>query len=153
MVRYERTEIGRGLNAVLIVAAMVMLAAFLPVVLEVIAGKVHPGILVVVLMPLFLMGIILPGITKLSIRLSEQTLNVRMGIFSRKIELRDVTNVSVVSVPSWVGWGVRYGLHGELWRVNGTRAIKLDFRNRSSFSLGLDDPEALEAAIRSVLGR
>jgi hypothetical protein len=152
MVRYERTENGRALNAVLIVAVVVMLASFSPVLLEVIAGQSHPGILVVVLMPLFLMGIILPGITKLSICLSDESLDVRMGIFSRKINLGDVITASIVSIPWYAGWGVRFAFSGgELWRVTGTHAVKLELRNRSSYLLGMNDPESLEAAIRSVL--
>jgi hypothetical protein len=154
MVRYERTENGRALNAVLIVAVLVMLASFSSVLLEVIAGKIHPGILVVMLMPLFILGIILPGITKLSIRLSDESLDVRMGIFSRKIELRDVITTSIVSIPWHAGWGVRFAFSGgELWRVTGARAVKFELRNRSSYLLGMNDPESLEAALRSALGR
>jgi hypothetical protein len=154
VVRYERTEVGRGLNAVLIVAVAVMLASFLPVVLEVISGKSHPGILAVLVMPLIITGIVLPGISKLHVQLSDETLNLRMGIFSRKINLRDVTNVSIISVLWWSGWGVRYSfIGGELWRVNGTRGIKLELRNRSSFTFGLNDPDSLERVIKNMLER
>jgi hypothetical protein len=154
MVRYESTENGRALNAVLIVAVVVMLAAFLPVLLEVIAGKSHPGILAVLFLPLFLMGIILPGITKLSIRLSDENLDVRMGVFSRKIDLIDVTNISIVLIPWYAGWGMRFAFSGgELWRVNGNRALKFELRNHSSYLLGMNDPESLEVALKNILRR
>jgi hypothetical protein len=153
MVRYERTEVGRGLKVVVIGTVVLMLAAFLPMVLEVISGKSHPGILAVLVIPLIITSVILPGITKLSVQLSDETLSLRMGVFSRKIELRDVTEIGIVSVPWYAGWGVRYSLTvgGELWRVSGTRAIKLGLRSGSSFSLGLDDPESLERAIKNLL--
>jgi hypothetical protein len=104
---------------------VLMLAAFLPVILEVISGQSHPGILAVLVMPLVITGIILPGITKLSVQVTDETLNFCLGVFSRKIDLRDVTNIGIVSVPWWTGWGVRYSLTGgELWRVSGTRAVQ-----------------------------
>jgi hypothetical protein len=153
MIRYERTEVGRGLTVVVIGTVVLMLAAFLPMILEVISGKSHPGILAVIVMPLIMTSIILPGITKLSIQLTDETLQVRMGVFSRKIDLRDVTKVSIVLLPWWSGWGVRYSLTGagELWRVSGTRAIKLELRNHSRFSLGLENPESLETVLQKIL--
>ena len=45
---------------------------------------------------------------------------------------------------------MRYWSH-ELWRVDGTRAIKLEFRKRGSFTLGLKDPDELERAIKNLL--
>jgi hypothetical protein len=152
MVRYEHTEVGRVLKVVLVGTVVLMLASFTPMLLEVISGRSHPGVLAIVVMPLIITSIVLPGITKLQVRLCEETLEVRMGMFTKKIALRDVTNIGIVSVPWYAGWGLRYSLNGgELWRVNGTQAIKLGLQNRSSFSLGLSTPESLETVSQKLI--
>jgi hypothetical protein len=118
----------------------------------VIGGKIHPGVLVIFFMPTLLLSILLPGVNKLSIRLTDKRLDLQLGVFSRRIDLSDVTKISIVSVPNLAGWGVRYSFSGgELWRVTGTRAVKFELRNGSGFHLGLHDPESLETALKLAL--
>jgi hypothetical protein len=89
---------------------------------------------------------------KLSLRLTDERLDIQLGVFSRRINLSNVTNTSIISVPNLASWGVRYSFSGgELWRVTGTRAVKFELRNGSYFHLGLDDPESLERVIKNLL--
>jgi hypothetical protein len=151
MVRYEHSEIGRGLKLLTLALPLGLLAALTPALLEVISGQTHPGMLALLVVPCTILAFILPGISKLSVRLFDDALELRMGVFSRKILLRDVVQVRLVPVPWYAGWGVRYSFGGELWRVGGNRAVKLELRNGSSFSVGSSHVAELEQVIRSQL--
>ena len=152
MIRYEHTEVGRGLRAMAVGVPVMSLVAVTPMMLEVISGRTHPGILIVLVLPVLTAAIILPGISKLSVRLIDETLEVRMGVFSRKIKLSDLKTLSIIEVPWWAGWGLRYSLTGgQLWRVSGNRAVRFGLRNGGSFSVGLLHATELERAIRSGL--
>jgi hypothetical protein len=136
MLRYERAESSKVLSMMMIAIPITMVVAMVPLIIEVASGQTHPGILAVLVVPFTILAMILPGISKLSIRLSDETLEVRMGVFSKKILLRDVVEIHVVSVPWYAGWGLRYGSRGELWRVNGHQALSLEMRhNEGNFSI------------------
>jgi hypothetical protein len=69
------------------------------------------------------------------------------GLFRRRVPLADVTEAVVVTLPWYVGWGLRYWSGGWLYCVSGRRAVRLSVAGARSFTIGSDEPELLQMAI------
>lgn len=76
-------------------------------------------------------------------------LEVRFGLgpIRRRIKLSEVEEAEVVTIPRYYGWGIRLTPQGWLWRVSGSQAVQLTFRDGRRFQIGTDRPDDLLRAI------
>lgn len=72
------------------------------------------------------------------------------GLFRRRIPLIDILDASVVHLPWYAGWGLRYLGGGPLYRVWGRRGVRLSLAGGREFTIGSDEPELLRAAIEEA---
>ncbi len=49
------------------------------------------------------------------------------------------------------GWGIRYGWSGWAYNLRGHEGVQLVFQNGGKLLLGSQQPQELEAAIRSIM--
>lgn len=75
------------------------------------------------------------------------------GLFHRRVPLADVTEAVVVTLPWYVGWGLRFWGGGWLYCVSGRRAVRLSVANGRSFTIGSDEPELLQMAVEDARAR
>jgi hypothetical protein len=83
---------------------------------------------------------------------STVTASFSAGLLSRRIDLAEIEATKVVTVPWHHGWGVRITRHGRLYSVWGRRAVELSLAEGRTFTIGSDEPEALQAAIDEARG-
>ena len=72
------------------------------------------------------------------------------GLFRRRVALADVTQASVVTIPWYAGWGLRYSGGGWLYCVWGRQAGRLTLADGHAFTIGSDEPELLQMAIEEA---
>ena len=72
------------------------------------------------------------------------------GLFRRRIALADITQATVVTIPWYAGWGLRYSGGGWLYCVWGRRAVRLSRAGGRPFTIGSDEPELLQMAIEEA---
>jgi hypothetical protein len=73
-----------------------------------------------------------------------------LGLFRRTIRLADVQEATVVTIPWYAGWGVRYSRSGLLYCVWGRHAARLTLAGGRTFTIGSDEPGLLLAAIEEA---
>jgi hypothetical protein len=72
------------------------------------------------------------------------------GLFRRRVALADIAQASVVTLPWYAGWGLRYSGGGWLYCVWGRRAVRLSRADGHAFTIGSDEPELLQMAIEEA---
>lgn len=77
-----------------------------------------------------------------------------IGVVRKEIELKGVRDVSIVKVPWYWGFGIKYSRKGTLYSIGLTRAVKLDFGHGfTPVMIGSRNPEALAGAINERTGK
>jgi hypothetical protein len=85
-----------------------------------------------------------------TVRRGEFTAAFASGILRRSIDLRDVESASVVTLPWYYGWGVRFTPHGLLYAVWGREAVRLESTGGKGFTIGSPEPHLLRNAIEQA---
>ena len=85
----------------------------------------------------------------LTVEIDEETVRVGFtnGIGRRTFQLSEIEAATVVDVPWYAGWGMRYTSLGWMYSVWGRRAVQLQLTDDRQFTIGTDEPEALKAAV------
>jgi len=141
---YRHTQIGW----VILVASLLPLLAFLPIVLL-------PGSRSVVLIAWAVMLVLASLFATLTVRVDDQRISLRFGIglLCRRIELANLSAFAIVENPWYWGWGIRRYPGGKLYNVSGSDAVELVLHNNERVRIGTDEPAALCAALQVRLGR
>lgn len=103
---------------------------------------------------LVLFGGILLNFYGLTVIVSDSHIIIRfgIGIFSKKINLSNVRSVRLQKYPVYYGYGIRIIPGGILYNVNGSYAVEVRFKNKSSVvQIGTDDWENLRDAIETSM--
>jgi hypothetical protein len=85
----------------------------------------------------------------LTVEIDEATVRAAFtnGIGRRSFRLDEIQEASVVDVPWYAGWGMRYTSFGWMYSVWGRGAVQIQLADDRQFTIGTDEPEALKAAI------
>ena len=67
---------------------------------------------------------------------------------SKTTDMTEVAAVRAVRNHWYYGWGVRKLTTGWMYNVWGLDAVELEFQDGSTFRIGTDDPDGLEAALQ-----
>lgn len=73
-----------------------------------------------------------------------------LGLFRKRLALRDIESCQVVRNPWWYGWGIRLTPRGWLFNVSGLDAVEFRMNSGRNYRIGTDEPQALQAAIRNT---
>ena len=122
----------------------------LPIMFPAVAGT-HPGVLLLPVVAAILLGLLFGTLT---VVVDEERLSLRFGVglIRKSIPLSGVRSFGSVRNPWYYGWGIRFTPRGTLYNVSGLSAIALLLKNGKHVRVGTDEPEALERALRGVLG-
>ena len=75
------------------------------------------------------------------------------GLIRRRIPLRRICEVRVVSTPWYYGWGIRLTPTGWLWNVSGLGGVEVQFDDGHRFRVGSDEPDRLAEALQLEMAR
>lgn len=105
------------------------------------------------LVVLIILGICLPLFAILTVRIDENTLEIRFGasIIRIRISLKDIESCRVVKNPWYYGWGIRLTPHGWLYNVSGFYAVEIKLKSGKKYRIGTDVPNELEKAIQESI--
>jgi hypothetical protein len=73
------------------------------------------------------------------------------GLVRRTVALEDIASAKAVRTNVIEGWGIHLSRFGWLHNVSGFHAVAIELKSGKRFALGTDEPNALQAAIRSAL--
>jgi len=71
------------------------------------------------------------------------------GFINKEFKLRDIVSAQAVKNSWWCGWGIKYIGNGWMYNVAGLDAVELTFANGKRARIGTDEPQVLEAEIKS----
>jgi hypothetical protein len=74
------------------------------------------------------------------------------GLIRKSVALADIEHSEPVRTCWTSGWGIHRTAHGWLYNVAGRDAVVVRLKNTRQFLLGSDEPERLDAALRSAVG-
>jgi hypothetical protein len=73
--------------------------------------------------------------------------------FKRTVRYDQVTDVAIGRSTLIDGWGIhRTPGRGWIWNIHGFRCVELDLRDGSRLRIGTDEPERLDAYLRTRIG-
>jgi hypothetical protein len=137
---YKHTQTGR----IMILSAIGVLAV------GVFAGSVSPhyiGFYPSAAVALFIYF----GFRDLTVEIDPEAVRLTFGagFFKKEFKLRDIVSVRVVRNYWWHGWGIKYIGNGWMYNVAGLDAVELSFTNGKVARIGTDEPQILEAELKS----
>ena len=94
--------------------------------------------------------VVLVIFSRLAVSSDTDTVTARFGFGwpSKTVDLADVAAVRTVRNQWYYGWGVRKLATGWMYNVWGLDAVEVEFEDGSTFRIGTDDPQNLEAALQ-----
>lgn len=156
-------EVQRWSSAVRVPFLVLVLAADAGIVAACLAARRGPSDTV----PLFLavsLGVVLSlgiavlfWVSRLEIEVRPDDIAVRFFPFHldwRRLpakELNECYARRYRPIREYGGWGIRYGWHGRAYNMSGHEGVQLVFKNGRRLLLGSQQPQELEAAIRSTM--
>jgi hypothetical protein len=140
---YQHTQVGRVTAVVMGLALLVMVGVSLQRPATPVIGGAALVALVLVLF------------STLTVRVGDGVVNVFFGpgLIRRRIPLRRIREVRVVTTPWYYGWGIRLTPAGWLWNVSGLDGVEVQFDDGRRFRIGSDEPDRLAEAIERQLSR
>jgi hypothetical protein len=148
---YSHTQAGKLIHWIMILTLFLFLAAMASV--RIWAQPFHV-LLIVSMSFLFLIACwVLFGSLTVEISTTSMTVRFGPGLIKKSFKLGEIEEAAVVRNKWWYGWGIRLTPHGWMYNVSGLNAVELDLRGGKKFRIGTDEPEKLQAAIRSATGR
>ena len=103
--------------------------------------------------PVVLVAVVLLLFSTLTVRVRDGAMDVFFGpgLIRRRIPLRRIRDVRVVTTPWYYGWGIRLTPTGWLWNVSGLDGVEVEFDDGHRFRVGSDEPDRLAEALLSEL--
>ncbi len=140
---YKHTQIGWAIIIALVAVGAVMVPVGLQV--ELMSTTWVVGGVVIVALLLF---------NSLTVTVDQQRLQARFGIglIRKTIPLAKVRSFHKIRTPWYFGWGIRLFPGGILYNVSGLWSVELQLHSGGRLRIGTDEPDALVAAIREVIG-
>jgi len=145
---YRHTQIGWTITIVMLAILAFLLWT---------AGKIsHLGLFGTIFLLFF--GALTFLFCTLNARVDDEALVVSFGpgLVRRRVPLSDIESATTYRLPWYaVAYGLRMNLKGtrQLWRVSGKWTVDLKLSGDRELFVGTDQPEALEAVIRSALAQ
>jgi hypothetical protein len=75
------------------------------------------------------------------------------GFIRKTVALADIQHSEPIRTHWTSGWGIHRTANGWLYNVAGRGAVIVRLKNTRQFMLGSDEPEKLDAALRTAVGR
>jgi len=96
-----------------------------------------------------LVGSVLVVFSTLTVAVRDQAMDVFFGPggIRRRIPLRYIREVRVVTTPWYSGWGMRLTPSGWLWNVSGLGGVEVQLYDGQRFRVGSDEPDKLAEAL------
>ena len=142
---YKHTQIG-WIVIVCLLSAIALITFIYFLNTDVTANWVVLAVLLSVVIALILFS-------TLTVMVNDKEVLVKLGIglFRKKIILKDIESVEVVKNKWWYGWGIR--LSGKWWmfNVSGLDAVQVSIRNKKKFRIGTDEAKKLADFIKKKL--
>jgi hypothetical protein len=140
--RYEHSQTGWFVIPVL---------AFFTVVAFIVASDEQVQVVAVVTIIVIMVAVLVLGValSRLDVTVTDDQVVAAFGFGKprRAFDLADIKEVRAVRNSWWNGWGVRRIRNGWMYNVWGLDAVQLELRSGTSFRIGTDDPDGLEAAL------
>lgn len=101
------------------------------------------------LLTFMVMAFVLSLFGMLTISIDRTFFKIKMGIglFGRKIKLKDIKEVKVTKIPWWLGSGVRYYRGRWIYNVAGFQAVEITQIDNKSILVGTAEPTFLKKKI------
>ena len=143
MIRYEHTQRGTVILAVLLVGAAICIAL---ATLKSAPPFVVPMVFGVSVVCAYMFS-------SLTIQITGRTLRWYFGpgLFRKQISLSDIQGAEVTRTRLIHGWGIHHTSKGWLYNVSGFDAVAVRLDAGKDVLLGTDEPERLRAAILRAL--
>ena len=126
-----------------------MLVCCLIVIVAYLFNREH-GVVLLALLP-FIAGAVIFSSLNVQINAEALSWNFGPGLLSKSVSLKEIAAAEPVQNAWYVGWGIHRFGGGWVYNVAGFDAVLVTLKSGGSIRLGTDEPEALTAAIRSVL--
>jgi hypothetical protein len=149
--RYRHTQVGWTLIVLLVAAVLaeLTLVAFgAPQgTLALALSRALSGALVAVV------AVVLALFSTLTVAVDDRAVGLwfGFGFLRREVMLVDVVAARPVRSHWYAGWGVRVIPRGRLYKVGGRDAVELEMDNGRVARVGIDQPDALLAAVQAAL--
>lgn len=78
-----------------------------------------------------------------------------IGLINIRVQPDEIHACEIVNTPWYYGWGIRYTPKGMLYNLQGSRAVRIDYKkegSRKSLMIGTDEPEELQRALARWYG-
>ena len=139
---YKHTQIGYLFNIILSISLLILL--FIGVVYE------FTPIVLALFIFLLLSLVLFPSLT---IEIDKTKLIIRfgLGIISKNFNLENIRSCRVAKNPWYYGWRISLTPHGWLYNISGLSSVEILMKNGKRYSLGTDEPERLEYAIKQII--
>lgn len=101
-------------------------------------------------------GILFIGIilfASLTVVVNDAFIRIRfgVGVIRKSFKLADIKSCSIVRNKWWYGWGIHWTPEGLLFNISGLDAVQLVMNNGKVYRIGTDEPQKLDAVIKSEL--
>ena len=139
---YKHTQSGAAMVIAMLVCSLIVIVAY-------IFNRDH-GVILLALVP-FLAGAVI--FCSLTIQVSKDSVswNFGPGFLSKSISIKEIAAAEPVQNRWYSGWGIHYAGGEWIYNVSGADAVRLTLKSGQRLRLGTEEPEALTAAIRSMM--
>ncbi|MQG18778.1 MAG: hypothetical protein FI687_03265 [SAR202 cluster bacterium] len=116
---------------------------------------------IIVVVIILIIGIGIPAfvqLVRLETTIQEQNLNVKYWPFHLKpikfaiIDIKKAEAITYNPIKDYGGWGIRYGIKGKAYTLNGNKGVLLTFNNTQKILIGSQNHKKLCASINEILG-
>jgi len=93
---------------------------------------------------------------KMDIIVNEEEILVLFGIglFKKRVSLKEITSVYPVTNPALVGLGIRFTLDYDVYNISGNQAIEIALKGKSrTIRIGTNSPFELSRTINALLNK
>ena len=142
--QYSHTQIGHLMIYILVAVAALYWWIFT-------MEWMDPEIVVIMILVLCIIG----SFTTLTVSIDGQFLRIQFwyGIYRKKFLLSDIAEAKAVKNRWYYGRGIKFRWRPPTWiyNVSGFDAVQITMTNDKRYKIGTDEPDLLEAALRTVL--
>lgn len=92
--------------------------------------------------------------SRLTVTVTDEVLDLRFGtpLIHKRYRLKDIKSSRTIRNRWFYGWGTRITPHGWLYNVSGLDGVEVEFESGKKIRIGTNEPQQLDAAIRSAAG-
>ena len=109
---------------------------------------------------IFIIGIGIPvfvQIVRLETKIQNKKLTVKFWPFHLKpiifpiVDMKNAEAITYNPIKDYGGWGIRYGIKGKAYNLNGNKGVLLTFKNNQIILIGSQDHKKLCSAITEII--